>query len=322
MKTLIIFNCIFCLTAADFLNSTVVLFDTNGSELGYGIIVAEQTILLPSVEIYQNLETFAYLFEYNENPQRSIKYSILSQNFTELDDATFVLKLSNEGNDTRILGDARILRISRYPFCDKTNILKTLEKTAGRFAPNQVQPKNFSSWTCNNETKKVCGYMKAGSKAGTPLVNEIDDLNYLVGLLDHQNSGTFNLLTQKCEVLPIFDSCNFALPLITAFTFCNAMEISRNLNASGHSEMILIGTAEINLPTTFVPSGFAVIVDERHVIVFSDFKNVEKEIANFEIYGNGRETEVAIMDKTEVHFPGKYETIETTIINIKILKVF
>lgn len=113
----------------------------------------------------------------------------------------------------------------------------------------------------------------------------MDNIDYLIGLYDYEQR--FKLLTQPCNILPHYDYSTANI------TFCNALEMSRNLNKSGYSEVVLIGTAEIGNQPSFIPFGFGLIIGDREVIVFADdLKKVEAQIENYEIYGSGKRTEV------------------------------
>uniref|UniRef100_A0A914QR46 Uncharacterized protein n=1 Tax=Panagrolaimus davidi TaxID=227884 RepID=A0A914QR46_9BILA len=148
----------------------------------------------------------------------------------------------------------------------------------------------------------------------------MDNKDYLIGLFD--GNSDFKLLTQPCNILPHYDYCNYLLNSTAKITFCNALEMSRNLNKSGYSEVVLIGNAEIGNVRSFIPFGFGLIIGDREVIVFAnDLKKIVAQIENYEIYGSGKETMVAIMAKKDIVLLGIYKPINFLETNVLLLKV-
>uniref|UniRef100_A0A914PHV1 Uncharacterized protein n=1 Tax=Panagrolaimus davidi TaxID=227884 RepID=A0A914PHV1_9BILA len=282
MKQSIILN--FIGFVAAFLNSTVIFFDNKERNwLRSGVIVAPDILVLPNDFVYQNLEAFAYLENYvhelAQNPQKFVKYKLLSHNFTKVNDATFVLKLNN---GSKITTGNRKLRISRYPFCENTKNLSVVDFDY----EGTLYSKKVEGYLC--EDKNICANVSNNhiNYIGSPLINTMDNKDYLIGLFDF--NPDFKLLTQPCNILPHYDYCNYLLNSTAKITFCNALEMSRNLNKSGYSEVVLIGNAEIGNVRSFIPFGFGLIIGDREVIVFAnDLKKIEAQIENYEIYGSG-----------------------------------
>uniref|UniRef100_A0AC34F676 Uncharacterized protein n=1 Tax=Panagrolaimus sp. ES5 TaxID=591445 RepID=A0AC34F676_9BILA len=299
MKRLIILN--FIGFVAAFLNGTLVLLNKNGDRLGYGIIVAPDTVMIPNEEIYHSLDAFARV-ENNGSHKSVYTFSSSTSQLKRINDGVFIIKLSNQ---SKVTEGNRSLRLSRYPLCENS-ILKTLSQNiSGTVVLNfESRFQSLSNRQCkgfyNNfdSTKQICGATSTvgeNEATGTPLVTVIDSVSYLVGLLNQQRSSTklFDLVVEKCDTFPKYPSCEYLFSFPEKYVYCNSREISKDLSESNHSEIVLIGSNESG--NKFVPSGFAIIISDYQAIAFSDFIKVLEQIQNPEIYGSGEEKAVAVM---------------------------
>uniref|UniRef100_A0A914Z3G2 Uncharacterized protein n=1 Tax=Panagrolaimus superbus TaxID=310955 RepID=A0A914Z3G2_9BILA len=267
------------------IGSTVILFDEYGDQISYGVVISETSMLFDK-NAYDKFDEAIY-FEYlnqeinfmKQIPAPPIKYPMPSGSIKKLNNATYIFE--SDGL-IEINFDKRFMKMRRYSVCESDQNLKAIYQKSEHIPFSrvyfEVATEKVQLYSVNecikyfpNFDKKtqVCGQTNIVSRlkvVATPLIASIDNIYYVVGLASEYVSGIalFNIFGEKCRKFPIYQKCDY-ISTLSEFSYCNAMEVSKDLKRSDHPEIILARN-----PHHSNDFAFGVVVSDNEMILAFD----------------------------------------------------